>query len=214
MKGQLTDKDLFLEDFMIAYINGSLEGVMKEQIVVEAYGVGYLIKVPQTVIQNLPNLHEKVKIYTHQYVREDEISLFGFTTWEELNVFELLITISGIGPKAALSILSYLTVDEFKIAIMSQDAKALTKAQGIGLKGAQRILIELKDKITLSYEEEETGLDVKASSTHSDGVNDAIMAMVSLGYSNTEAFRAVNAVKDKENLSVDALIKEALKKAL
>ncbi|MBQ3512411.1 MAG: Holliday junction branch migration protein RuvA [Lachnospiraceae bacterium] len=199
---------------MIAYINGSLEGVMKEQIVVEAYGVGYLIKVPQTVIQNLPNLHEKVKIYTHQYVREDEISLFGFTTWEELNVFELLITISGIGPKAALSILSYLTVDEFKIAIMSQDAKALTKAQGIGLKGAQRILIELKDKITLSYEEEETGLDVKASSTHSDGVNDAIMAMVSLGYSNTEAFRAVNAVKDKENLSVDALIKEALKKAL
>ena len=140
---------------MIAYINGVLEGLMKDQIVVEAYGVGYLIKVPQTVIQKLPNLHEKVKIFTHQYVREDEISLFGFMTMEELNVFELLITISGIGPKAALSILSYLTVDEFKIAVMSQDAKALTKAQGIGLKGAQRILIELKDKITLSFEEED-----------------------------------------------------------
>lgn len=199
---------------MIAYINGVLEGLMKDQIVVEAYGVGYLIKVPQTVIQKLPNLHEKVKIFTHQYVREDEISLFGFMTMEELNVFELLITISGIGPKAALSILSYLTVDEFKIAVMSQDAKALTKAQGIGLKGAQRILIELKDKITLSFEEED-GIDVNtASGTDTDKVNDAIMAMVSLGYSNTEAFRAVNAVKDGDSLSVDALIKEALKKAL
>lgn len=199
---------------MIAYINGVLEGLMKDQIVVEAYGVGYLIKVPQTVIQKLPNLHEKVKIFTHQYVREDEISLFGFMTMEELNVFELLITISGIGPKAALSILSYLTVDEFKIAVMSQDAKALTKAQGIGLKGAQRILIELKDKITLSFEEE-AGIDVNtASGTDTDKVNDAIMAMVSLGYSNTEAFRAVNAVKDGDSLSVDALIKEALKKAL
>ncbi|MBQ4521488.1 MAG: Holliday junction branch migration protein RuvA [Lachnospiraceae bacterium] len=198
---------------MIAYINGVLEGVMKDQIIVETYGVGYLIKVPQTVIQKLPNLHENVKVFTHQYVREDEISLFGFTTWEELNVFELLITISGIGPKAALSILSYLTVDEFKIAVMSQDAKALTKAQGIGLKGAQRILIELKDKITFSFEEE-GGMDVKASSADTDKVNDAIMAMVSLGYSNTEAFRAVNAVKDKDSLSVDALIKEALKKAL
>lgn len=199
---------------MIAYINGVLEGLMKDQIVVEAYGVGYLIKVPQTVIQKLPNLHEKVKIFTHQYVREDEISLFGFMTMEELNVFELLITISGIGPKAALSILSYLTVDEFKIAVMSQDAKALTKAQGIGLKGAQRILIELKDKITLSFEEED-GIDVNtASGTDTDKVNDAIMAMVSLGYSNTEAFRAVNAVKDRDSLSVDALIKEALKKAL
>lgn len=205
---------MFLEDFMIAYINGVLEGLMKDQIVVEAYGVGYLIKVPQTVIQKLPNLHEKVKIFTHQYVREDEISLFGFMTMEELNVFELLITISGIGPKAALSILSYLTVDEFKIAVMSQDAKALTKAQGIGLKGAQRILIELKDKITLSFEEED-GIDVNtASGTDTDKVNDAIMAMVSLGYSNTEAFRAVNAVKDRDSLSVDALIKEALKKAL
>ena len=199
---------------MIAYINGVLEGLMKDQIVVEAYGVGYLIKVPQTVIQKLPNLHDKVKIFTHQYVREDEISLFGFMTMEELNVFELLITISGIGPKAALSILSYLTVDEFKIAVMSQDAKALTKAQGIGLKGAQRILIELKDKITLSFEEED-GIDVNtASGTDTDKVNDAIMAMVSLGYSNTEAFRAVNAVKDGDSLSVDALIKEALKKAL
>lgn len=199
---------------MIAYINGVLEGLMKDQIVVEAYGVGYLIKVPQTVIQKLPNLHEKVKIFTHQYVREDEISLFGFMTMEELNVFELLITISGIGPKAALSILSYLTVDEFKIAVMSQDAKALMKAQGIGLKGAQRILIELKDKITLSFEEED-GIDVNtASGTDTDKVNDAIMAMVSLGYSNTEAFRAVNAVKDRDSLSVDALIKEALKKAL
>ena len=198
---------------MIAYINGVLEGLMKDQIVVEAYGVGYLIKVPQTVIQKLPNLHEKVKIFTHQYVREDEISLFGFMTMEELNVFELLITISGIGPKAALSILSYLTVDEFKIAVMSQDAKALTKAQGIGLKGAQRILIELKDKITLSFEEED-GIDVNtASGTDTDKVNDAIMAMVSLGYSNTEAFRAVNAVKVRDSLSVDALIKEALKKA-
>lgn len=207
-------KDFMGGNSMIAYINGSLESVMKEQIIVEAYGVGYFIKVPQTVIQNLPKLHEKVKIYTHQYVREDENSLFGFMTWEELNIFELLISISGIGPKAALSILSYLTVDEFKIAIMSQDAKALTKAQGIGLKGAQRILIELKDKIVFSYEEEEKGVEVKGHDTHSDGMNDAIMAMVSLGYSNTEAFRAVNAIKDKENLSVDALIKEALKKVL
>ena len=202
---------------MIAYINGMLEGVMNDQIIVEAYGVGYYIKVPQTVIQKLPNLHEKIKIFTHQYVREDELSLFGFTTLEELNVFELLITINGIGPKAALSILSSFTVDEFKIAVMSQDAKALTKAQGIGLKGAQRILIELKDKISFSFgEEEDSVMDGKGnvSVSGSDSINDAIMAMVSLGYSNTEAFRAVNAVKDKESLSADALIKEALKKAL
>lgn len=200
---------------MIAYINGSLEGIMKDQIVVEAYGVGYLIRVHQNVLKKLPGLHEKVKIYTHQYVREDEISLFGFSSWEELDMFELLITISGIGPKAALSILSSLTVEEFKIAVMSQDAKALTKAQGIGLKGAQRILIELKDKITLSFEEEQPeGAVSSGTALESAVVSDAIMAMVSLGYSNTEAFRAVNAVKEKESLSADALLKEALKKAL
>lgn len=200
---------------MIAYINGSLEGIRKDQIVVEASGVGYLIRVHQNVLKKLPGLHEKVKIYTHQYVREDEISLFGFSSWEELDMFELLITISGIGPKAALSILSSLTVEEFKIAVMSQDAKALTKAQGIGLKGAQRILIELKDKITLSFEEEQPeGAVSSGTALESAVVSDAIMAMVSLGYSNTEAFRAVNAVKEKESLSADALLKEALKKAL
>lgn len=198
---------------MIAYINGMLEGMMKDQIIVEAYGVGYCIKVPQTVIYKLPGLHEKVKIFTHQYVREDEISLFGFSTMEELGLFELLITINGIGPKAALSILSSFTVDEFKIAVMSQDAKALTKAQGIGLKGAQRILIELKDKISFSFDDEdESAGDGKVSASASEGINDAIMAMVSLGYSNTEAFKAVNAVKDKDSLSIDALLKEALKK--
>ena len=200
---------------MIAYIFGNLEGIMKESIIIETYGVGYLIKVPQSVIKKLPGLHEKVKVYTHQYVREDEISLFGFLTLEELNVFELLINISGIGPKAALSILSYLTVDEFKFAVMSQDAKALTKAQGIGLKGAQRILIELKDKITLSFEVETNDNSmIKEAVNSTNSINDAIMAMVSLGYSNSEAYKAVNAVKNKENLSTDALIKEALKKAL
>ena len=200
---------------MIAYINGSLEGILKDQIVVEAYGVGYFIKVPASVFPKLPSLHEKVKIYTHQYVREDEISLFGFLSWEELDVFELLITVNGIGPKAALSILSSFSVEEFKIAVLSQDAKTLTRAQGIGLKGAQRILMELKDKVTLSFETEQTeGAVVSTVTTDKSGVNDAIMAMVSLGYSNAEAFRAVNAVKEKENLSADALLKEALKKAL
>jgi len=136
-----------LEEAMFAYIKGTLEYKCSDYLIVEANGIGYKIFTSISTIETAGRVGEQVKIYTYLHVREDIINLYGFLTQEELGMFELLISVSGIGPKAAISVLSSISPSKFGLAVITDDIKTLTKAPGIGNKTAQRIILELKDKI-------------------------------------------------------------------
>ena len=203
---------------MIAFIQGELCEVGQDTIIVACQGIGYEIQVPVSVAQSLPNPGNRVKIYTYTYVREDALGLFGFLTRDDLTVFKLLITVNGVGPKAALAILSSMTADELRLAILAEDAKAISKAPGIGPKTAKRMIIELKDKLDLESMIDNHG----DSSTYAPGNAEAaasvrdevIMALTALGYSNTEAVRAVRAVSGADEMDSETLLKQALKKIM
>lgn len=198
---------------MISYVKGRLEGVYDTKIVIDVGGVGYLISLSNATISNLPSLGEEVKIYTYLNVKDDNIQLFGFLTWDDLEIFKQLISVSGIGPKGGLSILSVLSPDDLRFAILSGDIKAINAAPGIGKKTAEKLIIELRDKIkiedTLTGEaSNETGV---LESGNDDVKAESVMALVSLGYGNTEALRAVNKVKIGEEDKVEDILKQALK---
>ena len=203
---------------MIAFIQGELCEVGQDTIIVACQGIGYEIQVPVSVAQSLPDPGNRVKIYTYTYVREDALGLFGFLTRDDLTVFKLLITVNGVGPKAALAILSCMTADELRFAILAEDAKAISKAPGIGPKTAKRMIIELKDKLDLESMIDNHG----DSSTYVAGNAEAaasvrdevIMALTALGYSNTEAVRAVRAVSGADEMDSETLLKQALKKIM
>ena len=203
---------------MIAFIQGELCEVGQDTIIVACQGIGYEIQVPVYVAQSLPDPGNRVKIYTYTYVREDALGLFGFLTRDDLTVFKLLITVNGVGPKAALAILSSMTADELRFAILAEDAKAISKAPGIGPKTAKRMIIELKDKLDLESMIDNHG----DSSTYAAGNAEAaasvrdevIMALTALGYSNTEAVRAVRAVSGADEMDSETLLKQALKKIM
>ncbi|MCX7843702.1 MAG: Holliday junction branch migration protein RuvA [Clostridia bacterium] len=197
---------------MFAYIKGKLEYKYNDFVVVEANGVGYKINTALSTIESIGQIGSEVKLFTHLYVREDIMNLYGFMTQEELGMFELLISVSGVGPKAAVSLLSAVSPSKFGLAVITDDAKTLTKAQGIGTKMAQRIILELKDKIkkeqlaaTDSFKEEKAAVD-RAGSRASE----AISALMVLGYTALEASRAVSAVYS-EDMDLESVIKSALK---
>src|SRR5690554_1437219 len=131
---------------MIGYITGDLTVVSQDSIIIEQAGIGYELTVPSSAINNLPSIGSDVKIYTYLHVREDILALYGFLNHDDLKVFKLLITVSGIGPKAAIGILSALTPDDLRFAILSEDVKAITQAPGVGPKTAKKLILELKDK--------------------------------------------------------------------
>lgn len=202
---------------MIAFIQGELADAGKDTIVVACQGIGYEIQVPAAVAQKLPAIGSSVKIYTYMYVREDALGLFGFLTKDDLSVFKLLITVNGVGPKGALGILSTMSADELRLAILAEDVKAISKAPGVGAKTAKRMIIELKDKLNL--EEMITGADSDdrtqaVGSAASSAKEEAILALTALGYSNTEAVRAVRAVEDSDTMDSEMLLKQALKKIM
>lgn len=198
---------------MFSYIKGTVEYIGEEFIVLENQGLGFQIKTSQNVINKLPGLHAPVTIFTYMYVREDEISLFGFLSKDEIQVFQLLIGISGIGPKAALAIMSCLTVEELQMAVLAEDAKAIAKANGVGGKTAQRVIIELKDKIKLEdlYQDYMDEDGYTGSQADADNASEVALALTSLGYSNMAALRAIKKVKDADAMSVEELLKAALK---
>ena len=134
---------------MYSYIKGILAELLEDAVVVENQGVGYRILISGRVLDELPPVGEEVKIYTYTYVREDQLALFGFLTRDDLSVFQLLIGVSGIGPKGALSVLSAMSADDLRFAVLGDDARAIERVPGIGKKTAQRLLIELKDKFSL-----------------------------------------------------------------
>ena len=191
-------------DSMYAYIKGELAEKNIDSIVVEAAGVGYLIYIPTQYFDMLPDEGEDVKIYTYLCVREDAMILYGFLSKDDLEIFKLLITVSGIGPKGGLAILSTLPADDLRFAILSGDSKAISKAPGIGAKTAQRVILDLKDKLSL----EASGAAVSMNSTVK---NDAVMALNALGYSSTESLKAVSKVDITADMDVEDVLKLALK---
>lgn len=202
---------------MISYISGIYAGHSTDAVVIECGGIGFCIRVPEIVLNRLPAKNSEFKLYTYLYVKEDAMQLYGFISKEEQEMFELLIGVSGIGPKGALGILSALSMDTLRFAIYAQDAKTIAKAPGIGIKTAQKMILELKDKISLADTLGEQSAMVSAGAVDSKtNANraEAIEALTALGFSASEAVKAVSGVKDIETLSTEAIIKAALKKTL
>ena len=178
-------------------------------IILEAYGVGYEITVPESVIPSLPGIGSSIKIYTYQNVKEDALDLYGFLTMDDLKIFKQLITVNGIGPKGALSILSVISPDELRLAVISDDVKKIQSAPGIGSKTAQKLIIELKDKLKI----EDVVYDLHDEKDIVKSVRDeAVSALISLGYSNSESVSAVSALVITENMTSEDILKQALKK--
>ncbi len=191
---------------MYYYIKGTLVQKNDNYIVVDANGVGYMIYTSLNSMQNTGEVGKKITIYTYLHVREDVMDLFGFTTIEEKNMFMHLISVSGVGPKAALSILSVTTPAKFALAVITNDVKTITKASGVGPKMAQRVILELKDK--MKTDELEIDLEDESDDILSDNRSEAISALVVLGYSSNDAQKAVKGIDG--TLSVEEIIKKAL----
>lgn len=197
---------------MISYIRGELIAYEDDKVVVDVGGVGYGIFMPAQAIGRLPQAGSEVKIHTYLNVKEDAMQLFGFLTRDDLAVFKLVIGVNGIGPKSGLSVLSTLSPDDLRFAVMANDVKAISATPGIGKKTAEKLILELKDKLSiedvLNHEAEE-GTVVTGMGT--DIQSDAVQALSALGYGSTEALRAVKQVPPEEGLTVEDLLKRALK---
>ncbi|MDU5491540.1 MAG: Holliday junction branch migration protein RuvA [Clostridium perfringens] len=197
---------------MYEYIRGQFQGISKDYVVIELNNIGYKIFTSGNTMSNMPKVGDEVLLYLEQIVREDFIGLYGFTTREELEMFKLLLSINGVGAKAALSLLSISTVNNLKYAIMIGDEKHITRATGIGKKTAQRIILELKDKLKpdeLTSEEGELIEGINDNSDYSFNINETLSALMALGYTEKEAQKALEKV-DK-TLSIENMIKESLK---
>ena len=200
---------------MYSYIKGTLEEVSEDLIVVENNGIGYNIRISARMLDALPARGEQVKIYTYLYVKEDAFSLFGFPSRDELEMFKLLINVSGIGPKGGLAVLSVLSANDLRFAIVAEDAKTISKAPGIGSKTAKRLIIELKDKIDLEVAIE-TGFEEMETPAAGGNSNNRIRkeaseALVALGYSATEASKVLSDIEITEDDDVERVLKAALK---
>ena len=194
---------------MYAYIKGSLEEKTKDSIVIDVSGIGYRIFLSEQSMAKLGELGEVVKVYTHYHVREDNISLYGFLSNEELKMFELLIQVSGIGAKTAINMLSSITPSAFAIAIISDDIKTLTKIPGVGAKSAARIVLELKDK--LKTEDAIKADDIVTTrSKNNESIDEAVQALQILGYNKSVITKALDKL-ELDDLSVEDIIKLALK---
>lgn len=198
---------------MISYIRGEIASKEEDKVIVDVGGIGYAVFMPGRIMSELPEIGSEVKIHTYLNVKEDAMQLFGFLSRDDLNVFKLVITVNGIGPKGGLSILSQLSANDLRYAVMSNDVKAISASQGIGKKTAEKLILELKDKLKL--EDVLNQNDFTETSSVSEGVNDvqkdAVSALVALGYSNTEAVKAVRQVSAGPDSDVEDILKQALK---
>lgn len=202
---------------MIAYIKGEVAWIEEERIVLESGNIGYNIMMPASSFDTQDLVGKEVKIYTHLNVREDAMQLYGFLNLDELKTFRLLLGVNGIGPKAAIGILSGLTTDELRFAVFSDDVKTISKAPGIGKKTAQKLILELKDKIDLeevfeTKQEHVRETEGKMESKEENAAKkDAVDALTALGYSSTEALRAVRQTGVTQDMDVETILKLALK---
>ena len=198
---------------MISYIKGELVEVTENAIVLDHGGMGFSIMMPASILAKLPQIGSELKVHTYMYVKEDILDLYGFLTKDDLKIFKLLITVNGIGPKGALAILSAMTPDDLRFAVLAGDAKTISKAPGIGNKTAQKLIIELKDKLKIEDVLDGSDGGYETSSDMGDtAAAEAVMALTALGYSAADATRAVKLVDNAGNMDSEALLKAALKK--
>ena len=201
---------------MIAYIKGTVEEILEDRVILEAGNMGYNIFMPMGAVEHLLHKGQEIKIHTYLNVKEDALQLFGFLSRDDLNTFKLLFGVIGIGPMAALGVLSGLSADELRFAVLADDVKTISRAPGIGKKTAQKLILELKDKFNI-----QEALEMKAEHIQMPGAEgeadltdvkkEAVEALTALGYSGTDALRAVKKVELTPDMSVETLLKLALK---
>ena len=194
---------------MIAYINGILADIGLDSITVDVGGVGYSILIYGQVLRSLPEIGSEVKIYTYLDVKEDDMKLYGFMSTRDKDVFTNLLSVSGVGPKGAQAILDQLPVDDLIAAVISGDSKSIAKAKGVGAKTAQKVIIELKDKLDIS-DSIYGGYDEYVAADN-NAISEAAEALVTLGYSNSDALKAIRKIENADEMSAEDLIKRALK---
>lgn len=200
---------------MIAYIKGRIAEILEDRVILEAGAMGYNIFMPMASAEAVLRKGDEVKLHTYLNVREDAMQLFGFLTRDDLNTFKLLLGVNGIGPKAALGVLSGLTADELRFAVLADDVKTISRAPGIGKKTAQKLILELKDKMDLQEAFElktEHVREVQGNGSElSEARKEAVEALTALGYSGADALRAVKKVDMTPEMDVETLLKAALK---
>lgn len=201
---------------MISFIRGHVADSTETSIILETGGIGYEIFMTGASIEQALRFEDELKVHTYFHIKEDAMQLYGFLSKDDLQMFRLLLGVNGIGPKAALGVLSGLSADELRFAILSDDTKTILRAPGIGKKTAQKLILELKDKLKLEdafekkFAHEQEISSLTASELH-DQRQEAVEALVALGYSSTEALRAVRKVTDVPADNVESLLKAALK---
>ena len=194
---------------MIAFLVGKIEQKGENSVIIDVNGVGYELTVSNTTLLSLPMEHETAKVLTYMQVREDDVSLYGFATEEEKSMFMKLITVSGIGPKMAITILSGLKLSDLIVAIINEDSNLLSKVKGLGKKSAERICLELKDKITTTAAGLADMSDMTAN--YDEGaLNDAVSVLISLGVNKNEAYRLAR-TKAKEGVTAEEIILAVLR---
>jgi len=195
---------------MISYVKGELAAIEEQKAIIDVGGIGYGVFMPHQALAMLPSVGNEVKLYTYLNVREDAMQLFGFLTKDDLEIFRLVIGVSGIGPKGGLNILSCMSPDELRFAIMSGDAKMISSAPGIGKKTAEKLIVELRDKVDIekmldhAAHPEETIQTDMAKTSANEMQSEAVQALVALGYGSAESLRAVQCQ------TVEDILKEAL----
>lgn len=201
---------------MIAFIKGELAEITENYAVVEVGGIGYEVYMPSAAIMELPAIGSSIKLYTYLYVREDAINLYGFKSRDDLEMFKLLITVNGIGPKGAVAILSAMSADDIRFAVLAEDVKTLSKAPGIGSKTAGKLILELKDKLKLetAFEQRLENQQAKATTTSvvAQKKEEAIQALTVLGYSASDALKIINQVDITEDMTSEEILKQCLKR--
>ena len=200
---------------MLSHIIGEVAEISADTVVVENNGIGFNIKTSAMTIDSLPPVGDMVRIYTYLHVREDAMQIFGFLSKDELEVFKLLLNVNGIGPKGALGILSAISTDDLRFAVLSDDVNLIKSCPGVGAKTAQKLIIELKDKLRLEDAFEMAVNNNNKKNTVQDNtvivMNEAVEALVSLGYSSKDAISAVKKVENIQNKNSEQILKEALK---
>jgi Holliday junction DNA helicase RuvA len=200
---------------MIGYLKGELAEIKENYVVLEVGNIGYEVYLPSSAILELPSRGNTIKLYTYLHVREDAIGLFGFLTKDDLEIFKLLITVNGIGPKGALGILSSISADDLRFAVLADDAKAIAKAPGIGNKTASKLILELKDKFKLETAFEQRLLNQEEKRPGSGILGkreEAIQALTVLGYSASDAMKIVNQIDITDEMTSEEILKLCLKK--
>ncbi|MBD5502148.1 MAG: Holliday junction branch migration protein RuvA [Lachnospiraceae bacterium] len=203
---------------MIAFVKGIIEDITEDNVVIDTGGIGYNIKISEGTASLLPGIGREVKIYTYTWVREDAFQLYGFLTKDDLEIFKKLITVNGIGPKGGLAVLSVMSADDLCFAILAGDAKAIAKAPGIGAKTASRVILDLKDKISIEdtlikreMNEYSMADGLKGTNMENSARNEAVEALVALGYSPSDALKAVKKADISQDTDVETILKLALK---